>query len=256
MYKLFFKIWLTMVVFSTLSYGTQKPSLLIYCGTTIIKPIKEMAQIFKKKYNCEIKISQGGSQELYDAIDSNKKGDLFFPTSGHYITKNLDSGYFVKDTIKLIGFNQIAIFVQKENPKNIKSIDSLMDKDIKIVMGDPESGSIGKATYKLLIKERDEEFFDEAFERSEEIGTDSRNLNRWMEDKTADMTINWRPTGAWPENNKYIDIVEINSKYAPKKKLFASLLKFSKYPELSKKFIKFASSKEGQNIVKKYGFMW
>jgi len=68
------------------------------------------------------------------------------------------------------------------------------------------------------------------------------------------MTVNWRATGFWSENNKNIDVIEIDEKYAPKKKLVLNLLKSSEHPEIVKSFMKFASSKDGIKIMKKYGF--
>jgi molybdate transport system substrate-binding protein len=68
------------------------------------------------------------------------------------------------------------------------------------------------------------------------------------------MTINWRATGFWDENSKYIDIIEIDEKYAPKKKLVLNLLKFSKHPEIVKAFMEYAASKDGQEIMQRYGF--
>ena len=68
------------------------------------------------------------------------------------------------------------------------------------------------------------------------------------------MAINWRATGFWPENSLYIDVIDIDEKYAPKKKLILNLLSFSKHSDIVKDFMKFSSSKEGQKIMKKYGF--
>jgi molybdate transport system substrate-binding protein len=109
-------------------------------------------------------------------------------------------------------------------------------------------------TKKILKKYKGDEFFEDAFDASVVIGTDSRNINKSIIDGVANLAINWRATAFWPENNKYIDVVEIDEKYAPKKKLVVTLLKFSKYPDIAKDFMKFASSKEGQAIMKKYGF--
>lgn len=250
------KIILALLMTITMSsyiYAASKPTLIFYCGITMVKPIKKIAEIIEKKHNCTIKISQGGSKDLYDSLKTSKVGDLYLPGSDSYRKNNLKDGYLLDGIY--IGYNQAALFVQKGNPKNIKNLDDLLNEDFAVTVCNPKSGSIGKMTKKLLIKYKGETFFEDVFDAAVEIGTDSRNLNKALIDKRADATINWRATGFWPENSKYIDVIDLSEKVAPKKNLVINLLKFSKHPEIAKAFMEYAASKEGQEIMKKYGFL-
>ena len=249
----FFKIVISLLVFISVGYSKENPTLLFYCGITMVKPMQEIAHIIEKKEHCKIKIIQGGSKDLYASLALSKEGDIYLPGSDSYRKKNLKDGY-LKDA-QYIGFNQAAIFVQKGNPKHIKTIDSLVDENIATIICNPKSGSIGKMTKSILIKYKGEEFFEDVFDAAAEIGTDSRNLNKAILNKEADMTINWKATALWGENAKGIDIVEIPVQYAPKKKLVLNLLSFSKYKDIVKSFMKYSGSKEGQAIMKKYGFL-
>jgi molybdate transport system substrate-binding protein len=212
----------------------------------------EISKIIEKKYNCNIKIIQGGSKDLYKSLALSKQGDIYLPGSDSYRKNNIKDGYLLDS--QYIGYNKAAIFVQKGNPKNVKNMDDLLNEEIATVLCSPNSGSIGKMTKKLLVSYKGEDFFDEAYDLAVEIGTDSRNLNKALIEKKVDMTINWRATGFWDENSKYIDIIEIDEKYAPKKKLVLNLLKFSKHPEIVKAFMEYAASKDGQEIMQRYGF--
>jgi molybdate transport system substrate-binding protein len=69
------------------------------------------------------------------------------------------------------------------------------------------------------------------------------------------MAVNWRATGFWKENSHFIDVIEIDDKYAPKKRLVINLLSFSKNPKIAKDLMDFAASKDGQDIMRKYGFL-
>ncbi|MBD3840612.1 MAG: substrate-binding domain-containing protein [Campylobacterales bacterium] len=242
------------ILFSFLqnSLAQEKPQILFYCGITMVKPMKEMAKIIEDKYNCEVVISQGGSKDLYDSLKLSKKGDLYLPGSDSYRKKYLKDG-FLLDAV-YIGYNKAAIFVQKGNPKNIKNLDSLLDENIATILCNPKSGSIGKMTETLLKTYKGQEFLDNAYDYAAQIGTDSRNLNKAIADKTADMAINWRATGFFPENKEYITVIEIDEAYAPKKNLVINLLSFSQNKEIAKAFMDFAASPEGAQIMKKYGF--
>jgi len=230
----------------------EKPNLLVYCGITMVKPIREISKVIEKKYNCVIKIVQGGSQDLYDSLKYSKKGDLYLPGSLSYRNENLKDGLLLDKAY--IGDNKAAIFVQKGNPKGIKNLDSLVDKNIATILCNPGSGSIGREEKEVIIKFKNRDFFDKAFYMATEIGTDSRNLNKTLIEKSVDMTINWKASGLWSENSPYIDIIDIDEKYAQKKKLVLNLLSFSKHPDIAKAFMKFAISKEGKKIMKNYGF--
>lgn len=238
---------------ATSSFAQEKPTLLLYCGITMVKPLSEMAKIMEKKHNCVIKISQGGSKDLYDSLKYSQKGDLYLPGSDSYRKNNLKDGFLLD--AKYIGYNQAALFVQKNNPLHVKGLDDLIRQDLSIALCDPNSGSIGRMSKKTLIKHKDEAFFFKVFDNASQIGTDSRNLNKALIDKTADTTINWRATAFWPENAPYIDIIELDEKIAPKKKLLLNLLSFSQNKEIALDFIDFAASQEGQAIMKKYGFL-
>lgn len=240
------------IFFVTSLWSSSKPTLLFYCGITMVKPMTEIAKIIEKKYDCEIQIIQGGSEDLYQSLAFSQKGDLYLPGSESYRIINLKDGYLLDSVY--IGYNQAAIFVQKGNPKGIKVLDSLLDESINTTLCNPDSGSIGKMTKTVLTKYQGEDFFYDAFDVALEIGTDSRNLNKALIDKKVDMTINWKATAFWEENKNYIDIVEIDEKYAPKRKLVLNLLKFSEHKDIAKAFMDYAASTEGQEIMQRYGF--
>ena len=245
------KVFVIILLISTTLYA-NKQDLIIYCGITMVKPIKEIAKILQKQNNVNILISQGGSKDLYDQLKASKVGDLYLPGSDSYVKKGLEDK-IIEDKVE-IGFNQAAIFVQKGNPKKVKGLDDLADEKLVVAICDPKSGSIGRMTKKILTKYKNEDSFYEVYDAAAQIGTDSRNLNKALIDKNIDMSINWRASAFWPENSAHIDVIDIDEKYAPKKKLVLSLLKFSKNKELAKKFMDYTSSKKGQLIMKKYGF--
>ena len=238
-------------IFSTFVFA--KPHLLIYCGITMAKPISEISKIIEKKYNCKIKITQGASGDLYEALVYSKVGDLYLPGSVSYRNKYLNEGYLLDS--KYIGYNQAAIFVQKNNPKNIKSIDDLSKDNIIIKLCDPGAGSIGNITKKIIINHKDENFYYDLIDKSLEVGTDSRNLNKSIRRKEIDMTINWRATAFFENNKNFISIINLDEHISPKKDLVINLLKFSKHKKIAKAFMKFAASNEGKQIMKKYGFL-
>jgi len=252
MFKLLLKSLAIVSLFTGSMFAAAKPNMLFYCGITMVKPMQEIATIFEKKNNCTIKIVQGGSEDLYDSLKLSKKGDLYLPGADNYIKEYGKDGLFGKEAY--VGFNQAAIFVKKGNPKKIKTLDSLVDDSIGTTLCNPESGSIGKMTKSILASYKGEKFVTKAYDQAIEIGTDSRNLNASLLKPEVDMTVNWIASGVAGDVVKNITIIPIDAKYAPKKKMVITTLTFSPNKDLAEKFIGFVASKEGEAIMKKYGF--
>lgn len=92
-------------------FATAKPTLLFYCGITMVTPMEEISKIIEKKDNCNIKIIQGGSKDLYKSLSYAKKGDIYLPGSESYRIKNLKDGYLLDS--QYIGYNQAAILYKR-----------------------------------------------------------------------------------------------------------------------------------------------
>jgi molybdate transport system substrate-binding protein len=141
--------------------------------------------------------------------------------------------------------------IQKDNPLNISNdLSNLTDKKYSVVIGNPESGSIGKETKKILDRKG---IFEQVENNALKLTTDSKDLVRVLIENEADIVINWFATSTWDENKNYIDVLPIEKQFAKKKKLVIGLLKTSEYPEIAKKFMLFAASEQGKEIFRKYG---
>ena len=247
-------MWKLIILFLTTFLFAQnnQKQLIFYCGITMVKPMSVIAKIIEKKYNVKINILQGGSGDLYDSLSIAKRGDLYLPGSDIYIKKHLKEGFL--GYRKYIGYNQIALFVKKGNPKKVNNLKDLLRSDLIVSLGNPETCSMGRETEKVLKKYGGDEFFNEVTYNVTLYASDSRDFNSLLKKGKIDVGLNWRATAFFPENRKYIDVIELPSKYATKKKLCLTLLSFSKNKRVAKAFIDFASSKEGRKIMKEYGF--
>lgn len=234
---------------STATGVGEKRELLIYCGITMIKPMSEIARIVEEEQGCRILITKGGSGNMLQAIEVNGVGDLFLPGSESYI-KTCQARGLVKDTV-LVGYNKAALMVQKDNPKHISaSLDNLANPKYYVVIGDPNSGSIGRETEKILINRG---LFERVARNARQLTTDSKDLMKVLKDKEADLVVNWYATSTWPENAPYVESMSIPEEYASKKRLVLGLLTTSQHPEIARAFMQTAASPRGREIFRRYG---
>ena len=231
---------------------SQKPELLFYVGITMVKPMTELAQRFEIKEGVKIKILQGGSEDLYQSAKNSKEGDLYMPGSVSYRTKYLHEGIMRHEAV-FVGYNRAALMVKKGNPKGIEAdLKALLNERVKTVLCNPESGSIGSETKKIL---NNAGIYTEAMARAVYLTTDSRNLIKAIKDGDADLILNWRSTAFWEGNKESVDVLELPESIAPKSVLVLNLLTSSKYPEKVKSFMAFARSDEGRKVFHHYGFL-
>ena len=225
--------------------------MLIFCGITMIKPMMEIATIIESRENVKIIITKGGSGQLLKTIVFNQKGDLYLPGSQRYYqTIKTDHPGLIVDQVQ-VGQNRTSIMVQKGNPKQISSdLENFTRPEYAVVIGNASSGSIGRETQKIFTQKG---IYDAVLANTMHLTTDSKDLARALRDKKADIVINWYAVSTWEENKEFMDTIDIDERYAKPKSLILGLLKFSEHPDIARKFMALAASKEGQAIFKQYG---
>ena len=227
-----------------------KKEILIYCGSTMIQPVRKIADMIQRQENCIVKIIQNGSGSLLRSITINRQGDLYFPGSESYIEKALKKK-LISETI-FIASNRVALIVAKDNPLQITAdLNSLLNPDYHMVLGAPDSGSIGNETQKILTREG---IYDQVISKALYLTNDSKELTNAISQNNADITMNWLASSVWPGNKAFMDALPLSDEIAPPHKLILGLLRFSSQPEIARRFMKLAASPQGKAIFAEHGF--
>lgn len=227
----------------------EKSELLIYCGITMRKPMEEIAKIIETNENVKINFMIGGTGNLLDAAKASRKGDLFLPGSDSYIKTLVSEGLISADDTVDVGYNYASIVVAKGNPLGISGLDDLLKDNIRVIIADADSGSIGKNAKKILDSEG---IYDQIVAKAVSLTTDSKDIINSIRMDQADAGINWYATSFWDENKNDIDAVDIDG--VSKAKLVLCKMSTTSNDDVSSKFLEYASSPDGLGIFKKYGF--
>jgi molybdate transport system substrate-binding protein len=229
----------------------EPANLMIYCGITMVRPITELARSFEQREKVKVDIAQGGSEDLYQSARKSRHGDIYFPGEPSYRDKHLAEGLL--GDYRIVGYNQLALFVQKGNPKHVApNLNELFRKDLVVTIGNAESGSVGQATKQMLDKLS---IYPKVVSKVAFLMPDSRTINISMKRQEADLSINWRATAYFPDNAAHIDVIDLDPAIAKPQALMLMPLSFSKSPLLAKKFIDLVASPEGQGTLRKFGFL-
>ncbi len=239
-------------LFSCLALQARAQSeILVYCGITMIRPMTEIARAFEQREKVKITLAQGGSEDLYQSLKKSRVGDLYLPGEPTYRSKYLHEGLL--DEAVTVGHNQLALLVKKGNPKKVKGDPrELLRPDLAILVGNAESGSVGKETKDVLEAVG---IYQKVLEAAVFLAPDSRVLNNAMKKGEADAILNWRATAFFPDNSPLMDVVDLSPRLAKPQALLLNLLSFSRNKDLARRFMAFTAGEEGQAIFRKWGFL-
>lgn len=229
----------------------SKPEMLLYCGITMVRPMTEIAHLFEKRENVRITIVQGGSEDLYQSARKSGLGDWYLPGEPSYRDKHLADG-LLGDYVT-VGYNQMALVVAKGNPKQVTADpNQLLRKDLTVVIGNAESGSVGQEAKRILDQLG---IYPRVVRAAAYLAPDSRSLMGAMRKGEADATMSWRATAFFPDNAGKVDVLDLDMKLAPPQALLLNLLRTTRDAERARRFMNFAASEEGQSIFRRYGFL-
>lgn len=229
---------------------SAKSEFLLYCGITMVRPMTEITQAFGQREKIKIVIAQGGSEDLFQAARKSGLGDWYLPGEPSYYGKHKGEGLF--GDYVTIGYNQMALMVQKGNPRGVKADPrEMLRKDLVVILGNAESGSVGNEAKTILDRLG---IYPQVVRNAAFLAPDSRSLVNAMKKGEGDVTMNWRATGLFAENSSKLDVIDLDPKIARLQPLLLIQLKTAKDPDLAKRFLGFASSEEGQSIFRKHGF--
>lgn len=222
-------------------------TLVIYSGVTMKYPVKEMAKIFEKKYpGLKVKTLFGNSGSLYDKMIKQKKCDIYFPGSDKLIKINPRLFSYIAK----VGENELVVMIKKGNPKKIMSLNDLAKPYVSVIIGSNIS-SVGLKTKEVLLK-KSQKFYNQIKQKAIVGYTSNEIVANVITD--TDSGINWKALAYWKHYKPFVDIISIDKNLNPKCDLVMAVTSFASNKEMAKKFLEFAKSTKGQEIMRKWGF--
>ncbi|HOI40537.1 MAG TPA: molybdate ABC transporter substrate-binding protein [Methanobacterium sp.] len=224
----------------------------ILAGAGTMKAMNELKENFEDENpGVTIDIRYGGAAELFGILETQKDADLFLPGDMKYMTESMNKGYILNDTVRNVTKHIPIIAVQKGNPKNITGLADLGKSDVKVVLGDPKGPAIGPVSEKMFNKTN---LTDNVTPNVVTYATTVNQLLTYLVTGQADATIIWADMTTWSEGQGKITTVEIPKDQNIIKTIPIAVTVYTKDESLAMKFEDYATSTEGLEIWKKWGF--
>lgn len=209
--------------------------------------MKAAAAEFTKKTGIPVSVTAGPTDKW--SADAASKGDLIFSGSENMLDNFIDK--FSLQEIKALYLRPAAILVRKGNPKRIKGLTSLFQKDINIMVVQG-AGQVG--------------LWEDLVGRTENVNNinlirknikfTAKNsalaLAAWKEDASLDAWIIWNH---WHLQNQDIsDMVKIEDKYNIYRATSIGFTSKGLQNEAAKEFYNYLDSPEAEKIFKTFGW--
>lgn len=158
-------------------------------------------------------------------------------------------------------YNKLAIMVQKDNPKNVKSLNDLGRNDVRVSMPNPEWEGIGKRIEEAYVKAGGDDLKNKIMKVKV---ADSTTYLTQIHHRQTPMRILYNQSDAAPVwfteayyqmmINHPVDMVEIPASENVNATYMAGILKDAPHKQAAKDFMQFLVSDTAKSIYKKYGF--
>ncbi|MFH1777472.1 MAG: molybdate ABC transporter substrate-binding protein [Candidatus Omnitrophota bacterium] len=229
----------------------RKPTLIVYAGAGLMKPMEEICQRFGKDNRVEVRVNYGGSGELLGQLSMGRTGDVFVPGADKYIDDAKKNKWIIVPTITRLVKHVPVIAVGYGNPRKIKGLDDLMRPEITLALGDPNACAIGRLAQDIFIKNG----INSQIKANTKVVTPTVNqLLMYLLINQVDAAVIWEDMVSWSESRQKLSIVRINQEQNIIKTVSAAVISGSLQPRAAEKLIKFMASDQGYAIWGKWGF--
>jgi molybdate transport system substrate-binding protein len=223
----------------------------VFAGAASKPPLDEAAQAFEKNTGIKVYLTYGGSGAVLSQLKLAKTGDAYIPGSPDYMVKSNRDGVTEADSIKIVSYLIPVMAVQHGNPKGIQSLVDLSKPGIKVGIGNPKAVCVGLYAIEIL------DFNHLLTDVRKNIATNADSCEATatlISLKSVDVVMGWDVFHHWSPDS--IDVIYLKPEQLPRIAYVpAAITTFTKDRESTKLFIDFITSKSGQDIFKKWGYI-
>lgn len=263
------------VVWSTSSYAQEdKSKNMLHVSFDITRELfKDINANFIKKYDSKLKIRQshGGSGKQTSAVIHGLPADIVSLALPYHMDLLAQDGFVNLNWRELFPnksspfITNIVFLVRKDNPKKIKDWDDLVRPDIKIIVANPKTS--GGALWNYVAAwiyasrtfsndlEKIEDYMYKLYSNAPVLDSTARAAAvTFIKRYIGDVLITWESEAEYIVNNLDDSYEIIAPSFSIKIDVpIAVIVKTSQNKqEISKQYIDFIFSEEGQEIAKKY----
>ena len=214
---------------------------------------KEVVAEYEKTTGDHVKLTLGSSGNFYAQIQNGAPFDLYFSADIGYPKKLEEAGLTVPGSLYRYAVGRIVLWAGTASRLDVsKGFDVLRDPGIKkIAIANPKHAPYGRAAVAAMESSRVYESVKEKLILGENIS----QAAQFIESGACDIGIIALSLAMAPAMNGKGSYWEVPAEAYPPLEQGAVIVKQSKHQEAARRFLEFLKGSQGQDIMRRYGFM-
>lgn len=212
-----------------------------------------MAEYEKQNEGTDLEASYDGTQILFTQIQQGIEADLFLSADLDFARQAREENF--TGSFEPVSQTREVIIVPRGNPAGIESLEDLGTKEVELVIG-VGNVPIGKYTRQVFENAEQDygsDFTDMVMDNVVSTETNTKEVTQKAATGEAGASVVY-VSDVTPSVAERVEEVEIPNEYNVPARNYAAVLKKSDNPELTRDFLDFMLSPEGQKIIQQFKY--
>lgn len=239
----------------------EKPvsqELTIFAAASLTESFTDLAQEFENEFpGVQVTLNFAGSQQLAQQLAHGAPADVFVSANHTQMRVAVETGRIQEEDIQILTNNQLIVILPGDNPASITTLADLARPNLKIVLA-AEQVPVGRYSLAFFDQAAQDPALGEAFRRGvyDNVVSFEQTVKAVLSKVLlgeADAGIVYTSDVTTVEGQ--VQVVEIPMELNQIAEYPVAPVSDSAQPDLASRFITFALSPAGQDILAQYGFL-
>lgn len=224
-------------------------TLSVFAGAAPKPALEVLATNYQKEHGVKIETTYGGSGSVLTQFSQEHYGDVYVPGSDDFMDKAVAKGAVVKDTRAVLAYLVPVLSVPKGNPKNVKGLDDLTRKDLRVVIGKPESVCLGAIAQEVLTKQG---LWTKVQPRVANYASSCEDVLNNLLLGEADVVLGWDSFAR--QHSDKVQTIALPKGLTKTRNIPAAVITWSKQAEAAKAFVQYLAQPENRKVWTDNGY--
>jgi molybdate transport system substrate-binding protein len=246
---------------ATLPAGKTQESniIMVFAASSLSQPFIEIGKLFEAQHpGTVVNFNFQNANDLALQIGQGAPADVFASAAEKFMTNAINSGRINKEDTQLFARNRLTVIIPKKNPAAIKNLQDLSKPGILLIMGAKE-GPQGVYVEQFLSNADNDPRFPQDYK--ENVYKNIVSYESTVNGVVTKVSLGEADAGfvfysdSQGSAREKVETLEIPVELNVEANYPIAVLNDSTKPNLAESFIKFVLSRDGQEILTKFGFI-
>lgn len=255
--RIIISVLAALILIASAGFAEEPKEITAFTAASLTGAFGEIGQIYKNETGIGVVFNFDGSQALRTQIENGAYADIFVSANKKQMNAIKADGLMNNSSVIIFTKNRLSLIVPRDNPGKVGNLTDLAKPGLKIVIGTKDV-PVGDYAMQIINKLGNDSSFGPEYKKNVLANVVSQETNvNYVVTKVAlgEADVGFAYVSDITEDlASKVTKVDIPDEYNVIAEYPIGVLKDSKYPAESEKFIALVTSDAGKAILEKYGF--